>query len=100
MLLLYAIKSVPDGTNVEFHIWCALHAFFFYSVHCKNCGVLCPPKEQHNIGVISHLPLNVCLAHVAHHNPPYLVCKVWNTIGMLSYIMVECVLNTVFGVLG
>ena len=24
-------------------------------VHCKNCGVLCTPNEQHTIGVISHL---------------------------------------------
>ena len=23
-------------------------------LHCKNCGVLCPPNEQHTIGVISH----------------------------------------------
>ena len=35
-------------------------------LHCKNCGVLCPPNEQHTIGVISHRP---------RHNPPYLVCK-------------------------
>ena len=33
-------------------------------VHCKNCGVLCPPNEQHTIGVISHRPLKVCLAHL------------------------------------
>ena len=25
MALLYAIYDVPDGTNVEHHIWCALH---------------------------------------------------------------------------
>ena len=23
-------------------------------LHCKICGVLCPPNEQHTIGVISH----------------------------------------------
>ena len=22
--------------------------------HCKNCGMLCTPNEQHTIGVISH----------------------------------------------
>ena len=33
-------------------------------VHCKNCGVLCPPNEQHTIGGISHQPLKVCLAHL------------------------------------
>ena len=33
-------------------------------VHCKNCGVLCPPNEQHTIGVISHRPWRVCLAHL------------------------------------
>ena len=32
--------------------------------HCKNCGVLCPPNEQHTIGGISHQPLKVCLAHL------------------------------------
>ena len=32
--------------------------------HCKNCGVLCPPNEQHTIGVISHRPRKVCLAHL------------------------------------
>ena len=34
------------------------------NLHCKNCGVLCPPNEQHTIGVISHRPLKVCLAHL------------------------------------
>ena len=34
------------------------------TLHCKNCGVLCPPNEQHTIGVISHRPLKVCLAHL------------------------------------
>ena len=33
-------------------------------LHCKNCGVICPPNEQHTIGVISHRPLKVCLAHL------------------------------------
>ena len=33
-------------------------------LHCKNCGVLCPPNEQHTIGVISHRPRKVCLAHL------------------------------------
>ena len=33
-------------------------------VHCKNRGVLYPPNEQHTIGVISHRPLKVCLAHL------------------------------------
>ena len=33
-------------------------------LHCKNCGVLCPPNEQHTIGGISHQPLKVCLAHL------------------------------------
>ena len=36
----------------------------FDALHCKNCGVLCPPNEQHTIGVISHRPLKVCLAHL------------------------------------
>ena len=39
-------------------------SWFFTSQHCKNCGVLCPPNEQHTIGVISHRPLKVCLAHL------------------------------------
>ena len=33
-------------------------------LHCKNCGVLCPPNEKHTIGGISHQPLKVCLAHL------------------------------------
>ena len=35
-----------------------------YISHCKNGGVLCPPNEQHTIGVISHWPRKVCLAHL------------------------------------
>ena len=31
-------------------------------LHCKNCGVLCPPNEQHTIGVISHQPLQLGFA--------------------------------------
>ena len=34
-------------------------------IHCKNSGVLFPPNEQHTIGVISHQPLIVCLAHLS-----------------------------------
>ena len=33
MVLLYAIyKGVPDGTNVEHYIWCALHALLFFNI--------------------------------------------------------------------
>ena len=37
---------------------------YLKTLHCKNCGVLCPPNEQHTIGGISHQPLKVCLAHL------------------------------------
>ena len=40
------------------------HGWLREGLHCKNCGVLCPPNEQHTIGGISHQPLKVCLAHL------------------------------------
>ena len=76
------------------------------TLHCKNCGVLCPPNEQHTTGVISHRPLKVCIAHLIwcarsrHTITHHIWCvKVWYAIGVLSHLTVECVLNTVFGVL-
>ena len=39
-------------------------------VHYKNCGVLCPPNEQHTIGVISHRPLKVCVVGVLGRSTP------------------------------
>ena len=65
------------------------------SLHCKNCGVLCPPNEQHTIGVISHRPQKVCLAHFIwcarsyHSITHHIWCvKVWYAIGVLSHLMV------------
>ena len=30
----------------------------YFVLHCKNCGVLCPPNEQHTIGVIPYRVLS------------------------------------------
>ena len=55
MYIKYVIFKLGSRQESRFSMW---------SPHCKNCGVLCPPNEQHTIGVISHRPLKVCLAHL------------------------------------
>ena len=58
------VASVIYISYIAFLLSCISNFCYVLPVHCKNCGVLCPPNEQHTIGVISHQPLKVCLAHL------------------------------------
>ena len=67
MLVTHFISLLHFGVECHSNMFCNHSPMFDYEMHdlhCKNCGVLCPPNEQHTIGVKSHRPLKACLAHL------------------------------------